>query len=53
MYQDVANLRRTEISYLLGHACAVAQRHGVAVPHLGQMRQRLIAHLDNLGLPSD
>ncbi|MFL6535205.1 MAG: putative 2-dehydropantoate 2-reductase [Pseudomonas sp.] len=53
MYQDVANQRRTEISYLLGHACAVAQRHGVAVPHLEQMRQRLIAHLDNLGLPSD
>ncbi|WP_434675952.1 putative 2-dehydropantoate 2-reductase [Pseudomonas sp. R4-84] len=53
MYQDVANQRRTEISYLLGHACAVAQRHGVAVPHLGQMRERLIAHLHNLGLPSD
>jgi len=53
MYQDVANQRRTEISYLLGHACAVAQRHGVAVPHLEQMRQRLIVHLDNLGLPSD
>ncbi|MCL6703517.1 putative 2-dehydropantoate 2-reductase [Pseudomonas sp. T1.Ur] len=53
MYQDVANQRRTEISYLLGHACAVAERHGVAVPHLEQMRQRLIAHLDNLGLPSD
>ncbi|MBJ2349421.1 MULTISPECIES: putative 2-dehydropantoate 2-reductase [Pseudomonas] len=53
MYQDVANQRRTEISYLLGHACAVAERHGVAVPHLEQMRQRLITHLDNLGLPSD
>ncbi|MBV4550593.1 putative 2-dehydropantoate 2-reductase [Pseudomonas sp. SWRI102] len=53
MYQDVANQRRTEISYLLGHACAVAQRHGVAAPHLEQMRQRLIVHLDNLGLPSD
>ena len=53
MYQDVANRRRTEISYLLGHACKVAQRHGVAVPHLERLRQRLIAHLDNLGLPSD
>ncbi|WP_434625747.1 putative 2-dehydropantoate 2-reductase [Pseudomonas sp. Z1-29] len=53
MYQDVANRRRTEIGYLLGHACAVARRHDVAVPHLEQMRQRLIAHLDNLGLPSD
>ncbi|ROM74656.1 2-dehydropantoate 2-reductase [Pseudomonas brassicacearum] len=53
MYQDVANGRRTEISYLLGYACKVAQRHGLTVPHLEQLRQRLIAHLDNLGLPGD
>ncbi|WP_210640429.1 putative 2-dehydropantoate 2-reductase [Pseudomonas sp. Tri1] len=53
MYQDVANGRRTEISYLLGHACKVAQRHELTVPHLEQLRQRLIAHLNNLGLPSD
>ncbi|WHS59212.1 putative 2-dehydropantoate 2-reductase [Pseudomonas sp. G2-4] len=53
MYQDVANGRRTEISYLLGYACKVAQRHGLAVPHLEQLRQRLIVHLDKLGLPAD
>ncbi|SFH20431.1 putative 2-dehydropantoate 2-reductase [Pseudomonas sp. NFACC45] len=53
MYQDVANGRRTEISYLLGHACKVAERHRLAVPHLEQVRQRLIAHLHNLGLPGD
>ncbi|SCW74083.1 MULTISPECIES: putative 2-dehydropantoate 2-reductase [unclassified Pseudomonas] len=53
MYQDVANRRRTEISYLLGYACKVAQRHELTVPHLEQLRQRLIVHLDNLGLPSD
>lgn len=53
MYQDVANGRRTEISYLLGYACKVAQRHGLTVPHLEQLRQRLTAHLDNLGLPGD
>jgi 2-dehydropantoate 2-reductase len=53
MYQDVSHRRRTEISYLLGHACKAAKRHELAVPHLEQMRQRLIAHLKNLGLPSD
>ncbi|MBC3350014.1 putative 2-dehydropantoate 2-reductase [Pseudomonas sp. SWRI196] len=53
MYQDVANGRRTEISYLLGHACKVAERHRLALPHLEQVRQRLIAHLHNLGLPGD
>jgi 2-dehydropantoate 2-reductase len=53
MYQDVANGRRTEISYLLGHACKVAQRHELVVPHLEQLRQRLIAHLNNRRLPSD
>ena len=53
MYQDVAHGRRTEISYLLGHACKVAERHRLPVPHLEQLRQRLIAHLNNLGLPGD
>ncbi|SMQ30838.1 2-dehydropantoate 2-reductase [Pseudomonas helmanticensis] len=53
MYQDVANARRTEISYLLGHACAVAARHQLNLPHLKQLQQRLIAHLHSLGLPSD
>lgn len=53
MHQDVANRRRTEISYLLGHACKAAQRHQLAVPHLEQLRQRLIAHLNSHGLPSD
>ena len=53
MYQDVANQRRTEISYLLGHACKVAARHQLNLPHLNQLQQRLIAHLRSLGLPSD
>ncbi|MXR31503.1 putative 2-dehydropantoate 2-reductase [Pseudomonas sp. PICF6] len=53
MYQDVAHGRRTEISYLLGHACRVAERHRLPVPHLEQLRQRLITHLNNLGLPGD
>ncbi|MFM9381980.1 putative 2-dehydropantoate 2-reductase [Pseudomonas sp. UV AK001] len=53
MYQDVASKRRTEISYLLGHACKVAQRHQLNLPHLKQLQQRLKAHLHSLGLPVD
>ena len=53
MYQDVANQRRTEISYLLGYACVVASRHQLVLPHLNQLQQRLIAHLRTRGLPSD
>jgi len=53
MYQDVANNRRTEISYLLGHACKVAQRHQLNLPHLQQLQQRLTAHLYSIGLPVD
>ncbi|APC17866.1 2-dehydropantoate 2-reductase [Pseudomonas frederiksbergensis] len=53
MYQDVANQRRTEISYLLGHACAVASRHQLVLPHLNQLQQRLITHLHTRGLPSN
>lgn len=53
MYQDVANQRRTEISYLLGHACSVASRHQLNLPHLNQLQQRLIEHLRVRGLPSD
>ncbi|CAI8943869.1 putative 2-dehydropantoate 2-reductase [Pseudomonas sp. P5_152] len=53
MYQDVANQRRTEISYLLGHACEVATRHQLVLPHLNQLQQRLMTHLRTRGLPSD
>ncbi|MEZ1315429.1 putative 2-dehydropantoate 2-reductase [Pseudomonas fluorescens] len=53
MYQDVAQGRRTEISYLLGYACKTAARHQLNLPHLNQLQQRLIAHLQRLGLPSD
>ncbi|MQA55409.1 putative 2-dehydropantoate 2-reductase [Pseudomonas piscis] len=53
MYQDVANQRRTEIRYLLGHACAVANRHRLALPHLQQLQLRLKEHLQLHGLPSD
>ncbi|SDS84102.1 ketopantoate reductase [Pseudomonas asplenii] len=53
MYQDVAQGRRTEISYLLGYACAAATRHQLNLPHLEQLRERLVTHLATLGLPSD
>ena len=53
MYQDVANKRRTEITYLLGYVCKVASRHQLNLPHLHQLQQRLIGHLHSLGLPSD
>jgi len=53
MYQDVNHRRRTEISYLLGHACKVASRHQLNLPHLNQLQQRLRTHLHSLGLPSD
>ena len=53
MYQDVANARRTEISYLLGYACQAAARHQLATPHLQQVHTRLVAHLLARGLASD
>ncbi|WP_439859564.1 putative 2-dehydropantoate 2-reductase [Pseudomonas sp. MBLB4136] len=52
MHQDVAQGRRTEIAYLLGHACAAAQRHRLVLPHLTALHQRLLKHLGARGLPS-
>ena len=51
MHQDVAQRRRTEISYLLGYACEAAQRRQFEVPHLQQLHQRLTLHLQQRGLP--
>lgn len=53
MYQDVANRRRTEISYLLGYACRAAARHQLPVPHLHAVQARLVEQLVARGLPSD
>ena len=53
MYQDVAQGRRTEISYLLGYACAAAERHRYAAPHLQQLQHRLVEHLANKGLRTE
>ena len=51
MYQDVASGRRTEISYLLGYACAAAEHAALQLPHLKAVHQRLLGHLDRHGLP--
>ncbi|MFC6335868.1 putative 2-dehydropantoate 2-reductase [Pseudomonas sp. CCM 7891] len=53
MHQDVANARRTEISYLLGYACRAATRHQLTLPHLQQLQARLVNYLNARGLPSD
>jgi 2-dehydropantoate 2-reductase len=52
MHQDVARGRRTEIAYLLGYACAAAQRHRLVLPHLDALHARLREHLSARGLPS-
>ncbi|VXD02688.1 putative 2-dehydropantoate 2-reductase [Pseudomonas sp. 8Z] len=53
MHQDVSQGRRTEISYLLGYACVAAERHGLRLPHLQQVHQRLLRHLAARGLPQN
>ncbi len=53
MFQDVANARRTEISYLLGYACLAAAHHQLVLPHLQQLQARLVEHLRAHGLASD
>ncbi|WP_438867336.1 putative 2-dehydropantoate 2-reductase [Pseudomonas sp. L1(2025)] len=53
MYQDVANNRRTEISYLLGYACQAAARHQLVLPHLQQLQARLVDDLHSHGLASN
>ncbi|WP_263260486.1 putative 2-dehydropantoate 2-reductase [Pseudomonas entomophila] len=53
MYQDVAAGRRTEIAYLIGHACVQAQRAAVPVPTLESLRQALLQALRDKGLPTN
>lgn len=51
MHQDVAQSRRTEISYLLGYACAAAREARVPAVHLHALHRRLSDHLIQRGLP--
>ncbi|MGE8063272.1 putative 2-dehydropantoate 2-reductase [Pseudomonas sp. NPDC089547] len=53
MYQDVRASRRTEVHYLLGHACRAAGRHGLQLPQLEHLHQRLVDNLRTRGLPCD
>lgn len=53
MYQDVRLGRRTEIAYLLGHACRSADSLDLAVPRLQELYRRLREHLSQRGLPTD
>lgn len=51
MHQDVAQGRRTEVAYLLGHACAAARHAGLELPRLHALHTRLLACLAARGLP--
>ncbi|MFC0711631.1 putative 2-dehydropantoate 2-reductase [Azorhizophilus paspali] len=53
MHQDVARGRRSEIAYLLGHACREAGHRKLHLPRLKELRQRLQRHLAERGLPLD
>lgn len=53
MHQDVACGRRSEIAYLLGHACREAGRRELHLPNLEALQQRLQRHLAARGLPVD
>ena len=51
MHQDVAAGRRTEIAYLLGHACREAARLGLRLTQLPALHAELRSHLAARGLP--
>ncbi|WP_236235240.1 putative 2-dehydropantoate 2-reductase [Pseudomonas faucium] len=51
MYQDVRAGRRTEVHYLLGHACRAAARHAMVLPQLEHLHQRLVDNLRARDLP--
>lgn len=53
MYQDVANGRRTEIRYLLGHACNEGIRLNHPLPRLNSLQTRLIEQLEQRGIRTD
>ncbi|GAB3385133.1 2-dehydropantoate 2-reductase [Azotobacter armeniacus] len=53
MHQDVACGRRSEIAYLLGHACHEAGRRELRLPRLEALHRRLRRHLAERGLPID
>ena len=53
MRQDLTAHRRTEIDFILGHACRTARRVGLATPVLDALYRQLQNRLAELGLPQD
>lgn len=53
MRQDLRARRRTEIDFILGHACRTARRVGLATPVLDSLYRQLQNRLAELGLPQD
>lgn len=53
MRQDLAAGRRTEIDFILGHACRSARQAGLDTPTLDALYQQLRQHLAERGLPLD
>lgn len=53
MHQDVQAGRRTEVTYLLGHACRAGMNLGLDLPQLNELHKRLQAELSRRGLPKD
>ena len=51
MRQDVRAGRRTEVDFILGHACRTARQAGLQTPTLDALHQQLRCHLAELGLP--
>lgn len=53
MRQDLAAGRRTEIDFILGHACRTARQVGLHTPTLDTLYRQLQSHLSERGLPQD
>lgn len=53
MRQDVHARRRTEIDFILGHACRAARQAGLLTPVLDELHRQLQRHLAALGLPQN
>lgn len=53
MRQDLHAGRRTEIDFILGHACRTARRAGLATPVLDSWYHQLQTHLAERGLAQD
>lgn len=53
MRQDLQARRRTEIDFIVGHACRTAHQAGLATPILNRLHRQLQNRLAELDLPQD